>query len=110
MDGTPCTIQTEPDRHGVNMALRIVDRDGNEVASCFYSEGNTPPIDVVEKTTAAILRAINMHGRLVAFVETMKRDCEKRQDTGSCEGCFGTLPGGIPCDIRALLKEARGEA
>ena len=54
MDGTPCTIREEPDRHGVNMALRIVDRDGNEVASCFYSEGNTPPIDVVEKTTAYI--------------------------------------------------------
>lgn len=56
-----------------------------------------------------IVKAVNMHEKFVAFAETMKKDCEKRQDTGSCEGCFGTMPGGIPCDIRALLKEARGD-
>ena len=105
MDGTPCTIQTENDNEGTNVVLRILDSAGNEVAVCYYSEGDTPPIDVVEKTTASILRAINMHDRLVAYLgDTLPLACTLLAAGGTCEGCDR----GECADYR-LLKEARGD-
>ena len=93
------------------MALRIVDRDGNEVASCFYSEGNTPPIEVVEKWANEIVKAVNMHDRLVDTAAEMVACEEYEHCTGCPQGGSGCVLGiSDPCQRMAgLLKEARGD-